>query len=370
MNKSGVDYEHLTAILQEGNQVMKERFYLDELFVLRLEDGTDGVIGMVAEGSENEKMHNLNTRGGVGRAYKGGRVVRMLNDAGLNTKGSAYSDPSDGIRVDSDSIKFEVISAYYVDTTRTRIYYKLNSDYLLYYDSNTIYPQGTRTEVTATNPFNGLVVGQLLELKAVITNNEGDSDVQLPSRIVQPTAPVASRYNTMWPSYAFNNTNETTIKNIMFTQHPVSVGGNVLFSPPASISDNFSGYYIINVSGVDKWIKVFKTGQDYEIEMMGICELGGYPAGDPGNNYPMPFYLQGVKYARAQDYGDLYASCLIEPTGNSFLYRDKGKYYENWSSTTNVFTSPYTGYLLDNNGCVAYQFTNGLSPTAPTEPIE
>lgn len=87
---------HLIAILQTSKSVMLSRFYLDDLLPVKLPDGTDGVVGAVIIGGENEKMHNITTRGGGGRIMVAGQPARLLNDAGLNTLGivTAFSPPS------------------------------------------------------------------------------------------------------------------------------------------------------------------------------------------------------------------------------------------------------------------------------------
>lgn len=86
--KGTADIEHLIAILQVSENVMKARFYLDDLVAAKLPDGTEGVAGAVIIGGANEAMHNLTTRGG---SYYGDdeddNKIRLLNDAGLNTKG-------------------------------------------------------------------------------------------------------------------------------------------------------------------------------------------------------------------------------------------------------------------------------------------
>lgn len=174
MNKSGVDYEHLTAILQEGDQVMKERFYLDELFVLRLEDGTDGVIGMVAEGSANEAMHNLTTRGGVGRAYKGGRVVRMLNDAGLNTLGTGYVNSVEYRWATDMGLNNSYFASYYNSTSNVGIRYKLATGSIW---TTIMFDRGMSQQQSITDlfefPITGRNTGDVIEVQPININEEG-----------------------------------------------------------------------------------------------------------------------------------------------------------------------------------------------------
>lgn len=357
--------EHLIAKLQVDYATMKSRFHLDELLTVQIDENTNGVIGCVTIGGANEAMHNITTRGGVGRIGN----MRMLNDAGLNTYATSYSDPFQVLRVDTTSFSFDVISSYYSNTVRARLYYKYGVDWLLHYDTNSInVPKNSTDTFTSINPFNGLKAGDFAEFKVVVTNEEGDKEVLLDSRIVQPTEPSISRYNTMWPSYAYNNTNGTTTKEIQIGEWPFTIGTEILFTTAPTPLEDFSGYYIANDGSVDKWLKVEKSGSKYYITSLGLCQMGAYPFGDPGNSYPMPFTITGVKYSRAADYNDLHASCVLGDTGSSILYRDEATYFENWNPTTNEFTNRYEGYFLDNNGCVQYEFTNGFSPDAPMPP--
>jgi hypothetical protein len=74
--------KHYVAKLDTSYNVMKSRFYLDNFVNV---DGV-GVVGCVTIGGANASMHNLTTRGGIGR---NGNMI-LLNDAGLNTKGISY----------------------------------------------------------------------------------------------------------------------------------------------------------------------------------------------------------------------------------------------------------------------------------------
>lgn len=89
MRGGTTNYEHKVAILQEDKATMLERFYLDDLVSVKVDGTNDGVIGAVIIGGDNEKMHNIATRGGVGRVRVNGQTARLLNDAGLNTRAKA-----------------------------------------------------------------------------------------------------------------------------------------------------------------------------------------------------------------------------------------------------------------------------------------
>lgn len=111
MRDGGVNYEHNTAILQVNKATMLDRFYLDEIM-----PANDGVIGLVIIGGQNEQMHNIDTRGGVGRVRVNGQTARLLNDAGLNTLGKvlSFNPPTDMDRDNRTIDDVEFKTAYYL----------------------------------------------------------------------------------------------------------------------------------------------------------------------------------------------------------------------------------------------------------------
>lgn len=106
--------EHLIAKLQVDYNTMKSWFYLDELLTIELEDGTDGVIGLVTIDGANESLHNITTRGGSGRIGN----MRMLNDGGINTRGDAQIIEIKHTYKNFIAFKVSGKAAYYFDSAQ------------------------------------------------------------------------------------------------------------------------------------------------------------------------------------------------------------------------------------------------------------
>lgn len=72
---------------------IKNWFHLDGIYNIGLTNYANGFVGYVIVGGSNEKYHNMATRGGH-KIYGGnGTIYRVLNDAGLNTKGYGNVSP-------------------------------------------------------------------------------------------------------------------------------------------------------------------------------------------------------------------------------------------------------------------------------------
>lgn len=337
MNKSGIDYEHLPAILQESDSVMKQRFYLDELFVVRLEDGTDGVIGMVAEGSANESMHNLTTRGGVGRAYKGGRVVRMLNDGGLNTKG----------RVDNIDViyqhnienfiapPFNSYAAFYVDGA-----FGLemsNDNGANWYQ----YPFGNQAQgnVSTSNSFNmadDVEFGYTSKVRAYHINNEGVFYSRVDTYSIL-AAPMIVNYSNTYASWA-TPPSQTVYHNVK----GVIDGG--IYSDPGISAPVISGYYVSTER--NEWY--YFTGAI--VTKKGVAQNGYWDVGDPNNSEQRTFKAFTTN-------SSVVCSVPLNQDIIVFLsYRDN-KYYSS-SNLNSVIQSGY--YVFGSIGeRYWYQIVNG-----------
>lgn len=119
---------HLIAILQTSKSVMLSRFYLDELVSVKLPNGTDGVVGAVIIGGDNEEMHNITTRGGAGRVMVSGQPARMLNDAGLNTFGLSRIDGTKKHHSNFIAVRLLGRASYYSLSSSWGLEFKKNSE--------------------------------------------------------------------------------------------------------------------------------------------------------------------------------------------------------------------------------------------------
>lgn len=74
------------AILQAEKQILRQRFFIDELLLTKDSDGNDGFVGLVSEDNRNYYMHNTTKLGSI-RSFVNGRTHYTHVDAGLNTLG-------------------------------------------------------------------------------------------------------------------------------------------------------------------------------------------------------------------------------------------------------------------------------------------
>lgn len=172
MRGGTTNYEHKVAILQEDKATMLERFYLDDLVAVKVDGTNDGVIGAVIIGGDNEKMHNITTRGGVGRVRVQGQTARLLNDAGLNTKGNATIEDIIVQWGNLVALQIKYDSAYYLSSSNLGLRWRVGggawSDVTLH---TYLAQNSTLSLVGEFNP--DLEIGQSVELQLVHTNPEG-----------------------------------------------------------------------------------------------------------------------------------------------------------------------------------------------------
>lgn len=158
---------HNCTKLQVSEATHKSRFYLDGYV-----SSGEGIVGFVEIGGENANMHNLTKRGGAGRAMHGGKMVRMLNDGGLNTLGITNS-VLNKLRY-SNRFRFESkhLSAYYIDTISHGVRFRkqgstswitLNDGYIAKANLSDVLQE----YVTAFQQ------GDIIEYQGFIENNEG-----------------------------------------------------------------------------------------------------------------------------------------------------------------------------------------------------
>lgn len=165
--------EHLCAILQVDRATMLSRFYLDGIIALKQPDGTDGVVGAVIIGGTNETMHNVATRGGVGRVRLPGGTARLLNDAGLNTYGFASLGSYITSWANHLRMTINVLSAFYVNTDNVGIRYKKStSPTWISFMFGTTLAENSSTQISQLiNP--ELTLGDTLQIQFITVNAEG-----------------------------------------------------------------------------------------------------------------------------------------------------------------------------------------------------
>src|SRR5690606_33551784 len=159
------------AKLDTSYSVMKSRFYLDDFVNI---DGV-GVIGCVTIGGANASMHNITTRGGVGR---NGNMI-LLNDAGLNTMGlGVYSGASVQLDV-GILVSFYVNSAWYINTDYAYVKWRKNPSGAWQTNvTSTGFNKGT-SEITGLFLYSASVVlntGEYIDIIIGVVNNEGTKE--------------------------------------------------------------------------------------------------------------------------------------------------------------------------------------------------
>lgn len=244
MRDGGVNYEHKTSILQEDKATMLERFYLDDLVVAKVDGTNDGVIGVVIIGGDNEKMHNIATRGGVGRVRVQGQTARLLNDAGLNTYGKSQStmitrlsdsvDNGTGLAV-APSLKISTKEGYYNPCDAIIIEWGTSPEAFTYSNDVTYKYRdlGTKdSDFYAPLSAAGYtpVVGSTIYVRVKHTNEEGSRYSNTVSYVIPPPILILSQSTNGYASGAITRFNNEEGRTTVY----VDGYGNSSISPIAT----------------------------------------------------------------------------------------------------------------------------------------
>lgn len=345
MRGGTTNYEHKVAILQVNKATMLARFYLDDLVVAKVDGTNDGVIGVVIIGGENEKMHNIATRGGVGRARVNGQTARLLNDAGLNTLGMT-SQPT---TITNPTIVDLPIDEF---TSKSAFYSGGSFGVSISLDSGSTWSDfemgfHTQDTIELSGEINlGEVPG--LPLKATDTvllrtyheNEEGRKYSDTTPAYINAWLIPNMRYAgiSSWPSQAIQ------VYGDIYALEKTYLGGTPY--PAGKLSNNPDGTSLVDSEGWfvndDIWIKYTGASpSQYEIVDFGPATPAGWPPGDPAYNpYPPSFTSPYVYYTTTPStvcttstsvVGNLYAPTGVTPVRyytNQMLSLTASGYYQ------------------------------------------
>lgn len=264
--------EHLIAKLQVDYATMKSRFYLDEVLTVQIDENTNGVIGCITIGGTNESMHNIATRGGVGRI---GNMI-MLNDAGLNTKGNAiYS----GVSVQLDVgilVTLYVNSAFYIDSDYAYVKWRKNpSGAWQTNTTSTGFDKNTSQEIGVFLYSASVVLnpGEYIDIIVGVSNAEGDKEsTQITFQL--PLAADLFGYAADYGSVAYFNYNNYPPSTYYFDNYVVEVG--TIISSNATSQINVPDGYIANHV---YWYKIEEVAGVSTVAKYG--NVGVWDTGDP-----------------------------------------------------------------------------------------
>ncbi|MCX2474087.1 hypothetical protein OQZ33_07075 [Pedobacter sp. MC2016-05] len=115
INASGQQVGNSRAIPNDTPEVLKKRFYLDDLLITKDSDGNEGFTGLVNFNGANYKYHNPNRMGSL-RSFNGDYQCNYT-DAGLNT--FAHAKVSETITTPANRIKLltNFKSSFYDNST-------------------------------------------------------------------------------------------------------------------------------------------------------------------------------------------------------------------------------------------------------------
>ena len=337
MRGGTTNYEHKTAILQEDKATMLERFYLDDLVSVKVDGTNDGVIGAVIIGGDNEKMHNITTRGGVGRVRVQGQTARLLNDAGLNTKGKSSEVPLD-IELGHRSAKTGIVkfkAAYYLGSGAVDygIRFRQTGGWQELYGDVPISPAG---ELSRDFKFPKLTPNASIEVQSFIRNAEGEYISNSVTSIVFTEAVMMSYDNVPYQGLCnaqkntavYYDVDEITIGTMFFTDSSMQVP-----APSGGYSDGVNYYsYNVNSGVTDIW----------------SCYT--------------PPVRSGIAYINYDPNSD-YMACVLDGTEGSIYYEGEGVdrvWYATNNSMDDTKAAPgFYSYIDGANRMVLHVGANG-----------
>lgn len=348
--KKGTVRRSPIALLNADVATLKERFYLDSLFMLP----GFGFIGGTKVGTFNHGMHNQSRVVGF-KWHKGGQMD-SYNDAGLNTLGKSDVPLVESAKVGDIKLSATLFtSAYFVSTSEYGFQYYQDGIWVSWGGFGALGAAQTTNKSLSAVSIPGFKAGDTVLIRTFLINNEGYYASSANSMVLEVSA-LIMKFNGSWPSLAFKGTNTATVWADFL---PLGLGTSLYVnSQMDDVPAVSSGYYVLN----NEWYEVRQEAGALKMKIInqGLCEFGSYPSGDPGNSYPEPERRTGylfTSYGQADQYIN---TCLTEHGGNGTLFSPYNNvWYSNWSSTTGEFSNLYTGYLMESASCEVGYYSNG-----------
>lgn len=283
--KDNIIIHHQEANITDTIAILKERFYLDDVFINQ-KDGVSGFIGCCYASTPNYNMHATNRLGSLAKFREtvsgngNWQSYRLFNDSGLNTLGNVLADMEVlNSSVGSLSVKVTFKSSYYNVTSKIGIGWKSGALKEGITEIPYSIPANSQQNLTkSVDTYTEVSAGTTLNVYATITNEEGTYiSPYLATFKVMPAVWV-SKYNSLWPSRAYNNGSNVTIYSEL---GGLSIGSKIFDGDnPISGANVTPGYYVVG----EKWYLIEVNAQnDFTyITRAGECTPTGWPVGDPG----------------------------------------------------------------------------------------
>jgi len=288
ISASGQQVANNRAIITDEKEVLKYRFWLDELLLTKDADGNDGFTGLVVEGSFAHSMHSTARIGSL-RTNINSATHLNFTDAGLHTKGTCsigvpYSEFGEGVKV---LINWR--TAFYVPGDGLKLRYRINGGNWNEYFVSGVLPQNeTGSLLAGLNDAGGIQPSSLVDVQALHVNAEGTYTSNTTSFVVpQPSTIMAygSYASNAYSNYISNNGRML----LYFSTFDLEIGSEVYTNQFGNINAA-AGFY----SNDSFWIKVEMVGDAWNQKAVitsagSVGTWGSDDPATPAQTYPVTF---------------------------------------------------------------------------------
>lgn len=281
------------AKAQADLATLKARFYLDDIIGFKaVYAGVEyhGFWGVVLPSGYNYDHHKPSRLLEI-NCPQTGKILRTFNDAGLNTLCRLDTQTIRSFKIDDIKIRSYILSAYYLSTT-IDIYYESGGNWIKWVDTQNL-AQAVDALIDFENTSVGSkIAGEYIAFKIVASNLDGDQIKEF-SIVLSPVAFTSIKYHPTVASYANNQTNSATLRDVYPEKTPIFSINNRHFKsdvvPFVTAENTPKGYYINS----GNWYFLQPASEaglggtygDFAVvTASGVAASGTYPAGDPGNS--------------------------------------------------------------------------------------
>lgn len=287
ISATGQQVANNRAIITDEKEVLKNRFWLDDLLLTKDSDGNDGFTGLVIPDSFAYNMHNPARIGSL-RTNINSATHLNFTDAGLHCKGTCsigvpYSEFGEGVKV---MISWR--TAYYVPADALKLRYRINGGNWNEYFVSGVLPQNeTGSLLAGLNDAGGIPPASLVDVQALHINSEGTFASNTTSFVV-PQPSTVMGYGA-YASNAYNNYMANSRTTLYFSTFGLESGTEVFTNASATIKAS-AGFY----SNDSFWIKVELVGDSFNQKAVITSSgtVGNWGADDPATpiaTFPVTF---------------------------------------------------------------------------------
>lgn len=260
ISASGQHVINNRAIITDTEEILKDRFYLDDLLIAKDADGNDGFSGLCTIGSFNYSMHSTARIGSL-RRYKTSEQVNFT-DAGLNTKGRAINLTGDSA-LEIGGVKFDAtyLPAYYIGVSVFFQYKKwsdsawIDGGIVRYVPAKDSYFEDDRFW-NLDSEYPNIKAGDIFDIRLKVSNSEGDTYTETASIVIKPYA-IKMKFGTS-PADAFNS---NTLIDVYPSTRIIDLN-TVLYEDVQMQQPYVGGYFIAPESNL--WYRVDINGKVVE----------------------------------------------------------------------------------------------------------